>query len=391
MQPGCLLSRTRHLSRQLPALAIATVLLAGCAGLGSNSADPKGGSSAGTVWLCRPGTSNDPCAGSLRTTVVQAAGQRTVEGRSPDLRSKFDCFYIYPTVSKELSDNSDLAVQKEEVASAKAQAAQFSSVCRVWAPMYRQRTALSLLLHGLGGDPQGDEVAYQSLLQGWRHYLAQDNHGRPVIFIGHSQGAAMLIRLLRSQVDDNPGLRHRTVLAMILGGNVTVPRGKIVGQTFKHLPLCTKDGEVGCVIAYSSFPSRPPSNSNFGRPGQGVSLQSGQRQRSGVAVACVNPAALTGGEADLLPYFPSSTSSPSGPAVTTPWVTYPDLYRAGCRSQDGATWLQVTKLQVGVRPTVSASLGPQWGYHLDDVNLALGNLVQDVAKAETAFTRKSAR
>ena len=37
------------------------------------------------------------------------------------------------------------------------------------------------------------------------------------------------------------------------------------------------------------------------------------------------------------------------------------------------------------RPTVSATLGPEWGYHLDDVNLALGNLVTDVGSEEAAY------
>ena len=30
-------------------------------------------------------------------------------------------------------------------------------------------------------------------------------------------------------------------------------------------------------------------------------------------------------------------------------------------------------------------LGPRWGYHLDDVNLALGNLIADVGHEEAAF------
>jgi hypothetical protein len=39
------------------------------------------------------------------------------------------------------------------------------------------------------------------------------------------------------------------------------------------------------------------------------------------------------------------------------------------------------------RPLVTAALGPDWGYHLDDVNLALGNLVSDVAREEAAYKR----
>ena len=294
----------------------------------------------------------------------------------------FDCFYVYPTVSTETSDNADLRVQSAEVNAAIAQAARFSQVCRVWAPMYRQVT-LAALVKGVGTDPQSVAVAYDSLLSAWRDYLAHDNHGRPVIFIGHSQGAAMLIRLLASQVDPDPALRARTVVAILAGGNVAVPIGKTVGATFRHLPLCTASAESGCVIAYSSFPGQPPQDSLFGRPGQGVSLQSGQTATGGVQVACVNPAAIAGGlgvTADLVPYFPAS------PPVTTPWVTYPDLYSAACRSAGGATWLQVNDLTVAGRPVVSELLGAAWGYHVDDINLTLGNLVGDVAASEAAYT-----
>ena len=95
------------------------------------------------------------------------------------------------------------------------------------------------MLKGLGNDPQADDVSYASLLSAWKDYLAHDNDGRPIIFIGHSQGAAMLIKLIASQVDPNPALRARTVVAILAGGNVTVPATKTVGATFKHLPLCT--------------------------------------------------------------------------------------------------------------------------------------------------------
>jgi hypothetical protein len=40
---------------------------------------------------------------------------------------------------------------------------------------------------------------------------------------------------------------------------------------------------------------------------------------------------------------------------------------------------------------VSASLGPDWGDHLDDVNLAWGNLAADVATEEAAYHREASR
>ena len=379
------------------ALAAVVSLLAAACGSGSGSAPPASTprastltapatsgqtsqpSAAGTVWLCSPGQADDPCTSSLRATVVPAHGATTIQDAQASASSAFDCFYVYPTVSTESSDNADLRVQPAEVDAAIAQASRFSQVCRVWAPMYRQVTLAGLFNAG----SQADAVAYDSLLSAWQDYLAHDNHGRPVIFIGHSQGAAMLIRLLASQVDPDPALRARTVVAILAGGNVTVPIGKTVGATFRHLPLCTATAETGCVIAYSSFPGQPPADSLFGRPGQGVSLQSGQTATQGLQVACVNPTAIGGGlgvTADLVPYFQAS------PPVSTPWVTYPGLYSAACRSAGGATWLQVSDLTVGGRPVVSETLGAEWGYHIDDINLALGDLVDDVTVEEVSYT-----
>ncbi len=181
---------------------------------------------------------------------------------------------------------------------------------------------------------------------------------------------------MRSQVDDNAALRNRMVAALILGGNVQVPVGKTVGGTFAHIPACTATGQTGCVIAYSSFSTAPPADSLFGRPGQGVSLQSDQQTRKGQQVLCTNPAALgSTGAAPLTPYFISRSRRAGALAH---WVTYPGLYTGTCESKGGATWLQIDAQPGGSRPVVTPTLGPEWGLHAEDVNLALGNLVDDV-------------
>jgi hypothetical protein len=293
---------------------------------------------------------------------------------APVSDSSFDCFYVYPTVSPGRGPNADLSIQPAERSAAAIQAARFSSLCRVWAPMYRQVTAEALFTGGAGAL----DTAYASLLGAWQDYLRHDNHGRPVIFIGHSQGAAMLIRLLAEQVDPNPALRHSLVVAILAGGNLQVPTGRTVGATFKHIPLCTSLTVASCAIAYSMFGSQPAPDALFGRAGRGISLMSLQVTAAGQQVACVNPAALGGGPGGLSPYFRQS-----GPA---PWVTYPELYTASCQSTGGATWLQVdtVKRTADPRPVVDASLGPEWGYHGQDINLALGNLVSDVSALESA-------
>jgi hypothetical protein len=338
-----------------------------------------------TVWLCRPGQAHDPCRSDLSSTTVTADGSSETVATPPAAASKFDCFYVYPTVSGQTTANANLEVQPVETVTAEEQASRFSQVCRVWAPMYRQRTVASLFKN----QPGANQVAYDSVLAGWKDYLAHDNDGRPIIFIGHSQGAAMLIRLLQNEIDPNPRLRKLMVSAILLGGNVTVPIGKTVGGSFRHIPTCTAATETGCVIAYSSFGAAPPADTLFGRPGTGVSGLSDQTASAGLQVACVNPVTFSAAPGVLLPYFFSNNDPVPGVKVVTPWVSFPGLYTARCETIGGATTLQVTPTGIpgDPRPLVAATLGPTWGYHLYDVNLALGNLVADVAAEERALQR----
>ena len=129
-----------------------------------------------------------------------------------------------------------------------------------------------------------------------RPYQRQADHpGRD------SQGSAILIHLISAQLDHEPSVLRRLLVAILVGGNLQVPAGKPVGATFTKVPLCTAATQTGCAIAFSSYPSQPPPDSVFGRPGQGTSLQSGQTATAGQQVACVNPAALTAAPATSTP------------------------------------------------------------------------------------------
>jgi hypothetical protein len=348
------------------------------------------------TWLCRPGLAHDPCTSDLDTAVVPASGDTTIVKAAPAADPPVDCFYVYPTVSTQPTGNADMTVDRAETNVAIAQASRFSQVCRVYAPLYRQVTVAGL--EGRSSTTPNLALAYSDVLAAWKQYLARDNDGRGVVFIGHSQGSLLLIEMLHNEVDPDPAVRARLVSALIMGGNVKVPIGRVVGGDFKHIPACTSGSETGCVVAYSSFDQTPPPNSLFGRSDTGLnSGVSGLPPANTLQVLCVNPASLDSadpiGSGALSPYFPKVTSATptgrQGVAPTAPWVTYPGLYTAQCRSSGGATWLQVdTVVTPGdTRQVVSPTLGPTWGLHLVDVNIALGNLVSIVQRQVAAYRR----
>ena len=84
---------------------------------------------------------------------------------------------------------------------------------------------------------------------------------------------------------------------------------------------------------------------------------------------------------------------PTRGLIATPWARFPGLYVARCESAGGATWLQVTKATGAqdLRPVVRQTEGPEWGYHVYDINLALGNLLADVAAAESGWQKTAGK
>lgn len=341
-------------------------------------------------WLCRPDV-DDVCDRDLDATVVRANGRTRLQRFRPARRPKIDCFYVYPTISLDAGGNSDFVPgENEELFVVRQQAARLGSVCRVFAPIYRQVT-LTALLANLGGNPTPTDsaLADADLLDAWKHYVANDNEGRGVLLIGHSQGASRLVRLLQEEIDPNPVLRERIVSAMLLGTSFQVPSGADVGADLQNVPLCRSPRQTGCVISYASFRATapPPENSLFGRS-----------EQEGWEAACTNPAALGGGRGTLVPYFPTSGRSlpifppiepewvdPSrGVEIETSFVTLPGFVEAECAEHDGFTYLSLVVNGDPADPRIDdigGDLTPEWGMHLIDASVAMGNLVR-VAKSQ---------
>ncbi len=334
-----------------------------------------------TRWLCGPrGPKSNPCQASQRSTVL---GRNAVNGgrRRGGLARKppVDCFYVYPTVSSQRGANSNLRIGREQRAAAQIQASRFSNGCRVYAPMYRQVTQAAFT-NPSANSKRARAKAYRDVRTAWREYLKYDNKGRGVVLIGHDQGAQMLAQVLAKEIERKRSVRDLLVSAILPGANVTTLRGRRTGGSFRVVEPCRSNTQVGCVIAYSAFGDQPPPDAAVSRVSSRVFKHSPDRYKR---VMCTNPAALVGGVGEARPYFPTRVlpgplSAMSPPiAVSTPWVYYPGLYTSRCKARQGATWLQITPTRntADPRARVTDVQGPQWGYHLADMNLFMGQLV----------------
>lgn len=355
------------------------------------------------LWLCRPDLKVDTCHVDLTATVVPGSGKLSIEKFKPASAPKIDCFYVYPTVSFDPGYQSDLIPGREEADAVREQFARFGSVCRLFAPVYRQYTLTALRARSGGPKPTGAPPepgigGYNDVRDAWSYYMSHFNAGRGVVLIGHSQGAGLLSQLLAREIDGKP-VQKQLVSAILLGMPVMVPEGKDVGGTFKSIPLCHSDDQTGCVISYVTFrdTNPPPATSFFGR------------SRDGLVASCNNPANLVTGTGEPKSYFltkgflnnAGGQNEPDWVTphqdIASPFVTTPGLITTTCVHQGDFTYLSLHVNAVPSDPRtdniageVIRASGPDlnWGLHIIDMDHSIGSLLHIVGKQGEAWPRR---
>ena len=345
------------------------------------------------AWLCLP-TRVTACSKALPTTALNPNGYGSTGLSTVAKNPPVDCFYVYPTVSRDPGLNSDLIAGSEEELMAETQAARFSSVCQVFAPVYRQMTLASIAAYAAGTDvTEAGRIAYGDVRAAFRQYLKSRSFGRPFVLIGHSQGSLMLQQLIADEIEPDPALRKRMLLAILPGYNLLVPRGKLVGGTFQRTPLCSRPGETGCVMSWVSFREKnvPPPGAIFG-----------YADKPGMTVGCTNPARP--GATGWVPFdsywFARSTLPvPGGPirwssegAPPSTYLRTEGLVSGRCVNEGARGYLSVRTNadpndkrtdRIGGEVAVLGMFLPGWGMHLADMAIAQGDLVRQVGDLAT--------
>ncbi len=312
------------------------------------------------MWLCRPDKRIDACRGDLTTTELAADGSRVVREHHAAVDAPVDCFYIYPTldldpISGNHVDFSDTgALQK----TAAAQIARFSEVCNVYAPLYRQAT-IATYIASANEQRRFFDVAYSDVAAAFHEYLTYFDRGKPIVIVGHSQGAQMAARLLHDTFDQSDTLRPRLLVAMPIGFAVDVP------GTFDHLPACTTPEQRGCVIAFRSIAAGDT-------PSRWIA-----DQPPGHHAMCVEPS----GRGVLSESVFLTGKRKLG--INTPFVSVRDYYHAQCKSVPrGRDYLEISEAPVpGDRRPHLVDLGSMHGglgLHVHDFAFAQGDLIEAI-------------
>lgn len=237
-------------------------------------------------------------------------------------------------------------------------ASPFASAGKIWAPKYRQATIGAFITDRVEGK-QALDAAYQDILLAFDEFLAQQQADRPIILVGHSQGARHLAQLMQDRIAGNP-VAKRIVAAYIIGWPVSVE----TDLPQMGLPACRSHDQTGCIISWQSF-AEPAEYDNILKL-YAASTGFNEELRGESPILCTNP--LTGGvEEDAPAEANLGTLKPDNGLETGELV--PAAVPARCDDHGF--------LLIGDPPDLGNFVLPGNNYHVYDIPLFWANIRAD--------------
>ena len=164
-------------------------------------------------------------------------------------------FYVYPTAYSRVPGGPIYAtiLDPRMVPGAQAafqrQATAFLTVGNVYAPYYRQIDATYQLSQpfaqqkkNIAGIPSTDVFA------AFKYFLKHYDRGRPFILVGHSQGSAVLAKLLAKYMKSHPAVYARMIAAYVVGYPI---QGTYL-QQHPHLKFAKGPSDTGVIVSWNT-------------------------------------------------------------------------------------------------------------------------------------------
>lgn len=310
------------------------------------------------LWIARPDIPDNPA-------------RWTPPGAKPADAPKVAIFYIHPTSYLDRSawnaPLDDKAANDRAVLFLRGQATAFNGIGDIWAPHYRQATFGAFLTDRAAAE-QALSLAYRDVIAAFDEFLREAGPHRPIVLVGHSQGALHLMHLLRDRVAGTP-LAQRIIAAYVVGW----PISREADLPEMGLQECARPDQTGCLLSWQSF-AEPADPSQVKALFEATAGLTGGA-RGGTHIICTNP--LTG-TADASAPASANIGTLVPSADLSSGVLVPGKVPARCNA-DGF-------LLIGPPPEGFGSyVLPGNNYHVFDFTLFWSNIRADVARRAHAF------
>ncbi|MEG2069076.1 MAG: DUF3089 domain-containing protein [Acidaminococcaceae bacterium] len=157
-----------------------------------------------------------------------------------------DVFFVCPMVDKGFNMSfADEESKAKFVGAIKMEQGIYDAKCNFFAPFYRQMGLAGYRLQAPAREAYL-KLAYSDVREAFEYYLQYKNAGRPFILAGFSQGADMVLRLLKD--DAVAASAERMIAAYALGWQVTPQE---VAQ-YPQLKMAQGASDTGVVISFNA-------------------------------------------------------------------------------------------------------------------------------------------